>query len=95
MNEPILKNTLKVQRAIHDLTQEQLAELVGVSRKSINAIEGNRFVPSTAIALRLAKVHGVSVEAIFSLQETPNQEEKQSNRGFHPVGVPRPPPSEA
>jgi len=52
-----------------DLTQQQLADLVGVSRKSINAIEGNRFVPSTVIALKLAKVLGVPVEEIFRLDQ--------------------------
>ena len=88
MNDPVLKNTLKVQRAIHNLTQEQLAELVGVSRKSINAIEGNRFVPSTAIALKLAKVLEVPVEGIFSLSEVPEQNSRQSNQAFEAIGDP-------
>lgn len=68
MSDPVLRNTLKVQRAIHGLTQEQLADLVGVSRKTINAVEGNRFVPSTLTALKLARALKVSVEEIFSLQ---------------------------
>lgn len=74
MSDPVLRNTLKVHRAIHNLTQEQLAELVGVSRKTINAIEGNRFVPSTVIALKLAKALRVPVEEIFSLQESEERE---------------------
>jgi len=62
-----LHNTLKVQRAVHDLTQEQLAQLVGVTRKSINAIEAGRMVPSTLLALKLARALGVPVETLFSL----------------------------
>lgn len=62
-----LRNTLKVQRAKRDLTQERLAELVNVSRKTINTVERGRFVPSTVLALKLAKALGVSVEELFSL----------------------------
>ena len=64
-----LHNTLKVQRAIHDLTQAELAERVGVTRKSMNAIERGHFVPSTVLALRLAGVFGVTVETLFQLPE--------------------------
>jgi putative transcriptional regulator len=62
-----LKNTLKVQRAMHDLTQADLAAKAGVTRKSVNAIETGRMVPSVLLALRLARALGVSVETIFSL----------------------------
>ena len=65
----LLKNTLKVQRAIHDLTQEQLAELVGVTRKTINTIEKGRFVPSTYLALKLSQVLGITVEELFQLND--------------------------
>ncbi|WP_342114285.1 helix-turn-helix transcriptional regulator [Pseudoduganella sp. OTU4001] len=63
-----LHTTLKTHRAMHDLTQEDLAQLVGVTRKSINAIEAGRMVPSTVLALKLARALGVTVEALFSLE---------------------------
>jgi len=63
-----LVNTLKVQRAIHDLTQADLADLVGVTRKSINAVERGRYVPSTVLSLKLAKVLNVPVEELFRLE---------------------------
>ena len=69
MNGERLRNTLKVQRAMHDLTQAELAERIGVSRKSVNAIERGHFVPSTVLALRLAREFGVSVETLFQLPD--------------------------
>lgn len=65
----MLRNTLKVQRAMKNLTQEQLAKLLGVSRQTINSIEKNRYVPSTELALKLSKVFGVSVNDLFELEE--------------------------
>ena len=62
-----LDNTLKLQRARRGLTQEQLADLAGVTRKTVNTIERGRFVPSTILALKLAKVLDVPVEELFSL----------------------------
>ena len=62
-----MKNNLKVQRAIKDLTQEDLAKLLGVSRQTINSIEKNRYVPSTVLALKLSKVFKISVNDIFEL----------------------------
>jgi putative transcriptional regulator len=69
MTEKILKNTLKVQRAKKDLTQEQLAHMVGVTRKTINTVEKGKYVPSTYLALKLAKVFGVPVEELFQIRE--------------------------
>lgn len=69
MEEKLLTNTLKVQRAKKDLTQEQLAQLVGVTRKTINTVENGKYVPSTYLALKLAKVLSVSVEELFRLRE--------------------------
>jgi putative transcriptional regulator len=63
-----LANTLRVQRARHNLTQEQLAELVGVSRKTINTIERGIFVPSTVLALKLSQALHSSVEELFQLE---------------------------
>jgi putative transcriptional regulator len=69
MSENILKNTLKVQRAKKDLTQEQLAQMVGVTRKTINTVEKGKYVPSTYLALKLAKVLEVSVEELFQIRD--------------------------
>jgi putative transcriptional regulator len=65
-----MQNKLKVQRAIHNLTQGELAEKIGVSRQTINAMESNKYVPSTVLALKLARVFGVPVEDIFQLEDT-------------------------
>ena len=64
-----LKNKIKIHRAIHDLTQEELAARVGVTRKTINTIERGHFVPSAILALRIARVFGVPVEEVFGLDE--------------------------
>lgn len=67
-----LKTTMKVQRAMRDLTQADLAELAGVTRKSINAIETGNMVPSTILALKLARALGVTVEQLFSIETVPD-----------------------
>ena len=64
-----LVNRLKELRTQADLTQAELAARVGVSRKTINTIENAVFVPSTLVALKLARALGVSVEALFHLEE--------------------------
>lgn len=64
-----LRNRLRELRAEHDLTQAALAEMVGVSRKTINTIENGVFVPSTLLALKLARALGRPVEALFSLDD--------------------------
>jgi len=69
MSEKRLKNTLKVQRAKKDLTQEKLAQIVGVTRKTINTVEKGKYIPSTYLALKLAKVLGVTVEELFQIRE--------------------------
>ena len=63
----IMKNTLKVERAILDLTQEDLAQRIGVSRQTINSMEANRYVPSTVLALKLSAVFQKSVNDFFTL----------------------------
>jgi putative transcriptional regulator len=68
MTENGLRNTLKVQRAMRDLTQADLAALAGVTRKSVNAIETGHMVPSVVLALRIANALGVTIETIFSLE---------------------------
>ena len=67
MAHPELGNRLKVLRAERDLTQADLAQRVGVTRKTINTVERGVFVPSTLLALRLARVLGVPVEDVFQL----------------------------
>lgn len=63
-----MKNTLKVERAKLDLTQQQLADKVGVSRQTINSIEAERYVPSTVLALKIAKAFKTTVNEIFILE---------------------------
>ena len=64
-----MKNRLKIARAELDITQEELAKRIGVSRQTINAVESGRYVPSTVLALKMAQVFGKSVEEIFMLDE--------------------------
>lgn len=65
-----MKNNVKVQRAIANLTQADLAEKIGVSRQTINAIEAGKYVPSTVLALKIAKLFEKSVNEIFELEDT-------------------------
>jgi len=60
-----MKNTLKVQRAIHDLTQDDLAKRVGVTRQTINAIELQKYDPSLSLAFKLAKLFNMRIEELF------------------------------
>jgi putative transcriptional regulator len=65
-----MTNSIKVERAKRNLTQADLAQLVKVSRQTINTMEQGKYVPSTVLALRLAKVFETTVDAIFTLEET-------------------------
>ena len=65
-----MKNKIKVERAIKDLTQEDLAKIIGVSRQTINSIEKNRFVPSTVLALKISKLFEKSVNELFELDSS-------------------------
>ncbi len=62
-----MKNRLKIERAILDLTQEELAQKIGVSRQTINSIEKNRYVPSTVLALKLSAIFCKPVNEFFEL----------------------------
>lgn len=64
-----MKNSLKVERAIHNITQEQLAQALGVSRQTIHAIESGKYVPSTLLALKMARLFNKEVGEIFKLEE--------------------------
>jgi putative transcriptional regulator len=74
MSERELVNTLKVHRAMKDLTQTELAELAGITRVSVNAIEGGHMVPSVLLALKLAGALGVTVDELFRI--TPGEDGK-------------------
>ena len=64
-----MKNKIRIARAEVRMTQQQLAEAIGVSRQTINAIESGKFVPSTVLALKIAAIFGVNVESIFQLED--------------------------
>jgi putative transcriptional regulator len=64
-----MKNKIKVYRAIHDFTQESLAEKVGVTRQTIHAIEKEKYDPSLELAFKLAKLFGVRIEDIFFYED--------------------------
>ena len=65
-----MKNKIKVQRAIHNLTQDDLAKKITVSRQTINTMESGKYVPSTVLALKMARLFGVPVEELFELEDT-------------------------
>lgn len=67
-----LSNRIRVFRAEHRMSQGDLADAIGVSRKTISTIEVGRFVPSTVIALKIARHFGVPVEEIFTLTAPEN-----------------------
>ncbi len=66
----LMKNSIKVERAKQDMTQEDLAKLLGVSRQTVNSMEKNRYAPSTILALKLSAIFECSVNEIFQLEET-------------------------
>lgn len=66
----MMKNNLKVERARKDITQGELAEIIDVSRQTINAVEKNRYVPSTVLALKLSKYFGKTVNELFELEKS-------------------------
>ena len=65
-----MKNTIKVERAKKNWTQADLARNIGVSRQGLNSIETGKFIPSTVLALRMAKVFDTTVEILFQLDDT-------------------------
>ncbi len=74
-----MKNKLKVFRAMHDLTQEDLAEKVGVTRQTINATEKRKYNPSLELAFKLARLFEVKIEDIFIY------EDERDGRNFYPL----------
>lgn len=61
-------NTIKVERAKHNMTQAELAEQVNVSRQTINSIEIGKFVPSTLLSMKIAQTFNTTVNEIFELE---------------------------
>ena len=64
-----MKNSLKVERAIKNITQEDLAKHIGVTRQAINSIELGKYVPSTILALKLSRFFNKPVNEIFILED--------------------------
>lgn len=69
MENKELINKIKVYRAIKNISQEELAVAIGVTRKTINTVETGKFIPSTVLALKIARYFGVPVEEIFVLND--------------------------
>lgn len=64
-----MKNTIKIERALKNITQDDLAKKIGVSRQTINAMEAGKYVPSTVLALKISKYFNKKVEEIFELED--------------------------
>ncbi|MDR2040409.1 MAG: helix-turn-helix transcriptional regulator [Bacteroidales bacterium] len=64
-----MRNTIKVERAKLNITQQELADKIGVSRQTINSIETQRFIPSTVLALKISGFFKVTVNEIFMLED--------------------------
>lgn len=64
-----MKNKIKIERAKLNITQQELADKVGVSRQTINSIELNRYIPSTTLALKISTLFKITVNEIFELEE--------------------------
>lgn len=65
-----MNNIIRVERAIKKMTQQQLAEAIGVSRQTINAIESGKYIPSTVLSLKIARIFEKNVNDIFELEES-------------------------
>ncbi len=68
-----MKSKLKVYRAMHDLTQEQLADKIGVTRQTVIAIESDKYLPSLGLAFKLSRIFGVRIEDIFTYDGEENE----------------------
>ena len=63
-----MKNSIKVERARHKLSQQELADKLGITRQSVCAIEAGRFVPSTLLALKMARLFNIPTDELFTLE---------------------------
>lgn len=68
-----MTNTLRVERAIKQMTQQQLADAIGVSRQTINAIESGKYIPSTLLALKISRIFGKPVNEISFWKKKTNR----------------------
>lgn len=64
-----MKNTIRVERAKKKMSQDDLAQLIGVTRQAVYSIENNKYIPSTVLALKMAAIFGCSVHDLFELEE--------------------------
>jgi putative transcriptional regulator len=65
-----MKNSIKVERAKLDMTQQELADRISVSRQTINSIETERYIPSTVLALKIANIFKTTVNKLFQLEKS-------------------------
>lgn len=79
MVECKLTNKIKIYRAVKNVTQQELAEVLAVTRKTVNTIENGIYVPSTVLALKMAKFFEVPVEELFSLADETDEKRKRIN----------------
>jgi putative transcriptional regulator len=70
----MIRNKLKVYRAMHDMTQEQLADQIGVTRQTVIAIERDKYLPSLKLAFKIARMFNVPLEEIFTYEESENED---------------------
>lgn len=72
-----MKNKIRIYRAIHNLTQEELARKISVTRKTVNSIEGGKYNPSIDVAYKMAKLFNVTIEELFCFED----EEHENHNG--------------
>lgn len=65
----VMQNKIKIYRAMHNLTQEQLADKIGVTRQTVIAIESNKYLPSLGLAFKISRLFKVKIEDIFIAKE--------------------------
>lgn len=64
-----MKNKIRIYRAIHSMTQDELAKKIGVTRKTVNSIEGGKYNPSIDVAYRMARLFDLRIEELFCFEE--------------------------
>ncbi|CDM26137.1 transcriptional regulator, XRE family [Methanoculleus bourgensis MS2] len=74
-----MKNRIKVFRAMHDMTQEELANRIRVTRRTINSIERGKYNPSIEVAYKIAKTFGVTIEEVFCFEDDENEDAGQDD----------------
>lgn len=72
-----MKNNIRIYRAIHNLTQEELARKISVTRKTVNSIEGGKYNPSIDVAYKMAKLFHVTIEELFCFEDEENINEEE------------------